>query len=186
MPFKNKDFYLNNNPIGKNKVFNNIKKLNRLIELAKSESYSVPKLVRTFKCGKSAIFRALYSNKIVLPNLGRFKKMYNFNENFFKKLNKTSTYWAGFIAADGYLMIKKEGYKYVILSLSKKDVDHLHKFRKVLKSNIKINYIKQTKSVRMALYSEKLFNSLNKLGITQRKSLTIKSKNTHTVYTSFY
>jgi len=152
------------------KVFNTEDKIKRVIKLARSNIYSAPRLATMFNCDKKTIFRILEANKITLSNLGRFKKRIFTNDNFFIKLNPVSAYWAGFIAADGTLYDRE---KSVTISLNKRDVGHLYKFIKAVKTNAKVGYIKSNNSVHVGLYSKPLFNSLVKLGITPNKSLTI-------------
>lgn len=54
------------------------------------------------------------------------KAKYTKNDNYFKELSKQSSYWAGFIAADGN--IHKRRTMLLELSLSSKDKEHLERF----------------------------------------------------------
>ncbi len=153
------------------KVFDSEHKIRRLIKLANTNAFSAPRLAKFFNCNKKTIFRILKENKITLPNLGRFKKKIYVNDNFFTKLNSVSAYWAGFIAADGVLSNRD---KNLSIALNKRDVKHLYKFIKAVKSNAHVGCIKSNNSAHVNLYSKPLYNSLLKLGITPNKSLTIK------------
>jgi len=156
------------------KVFNTKYKIKRLIELANTSNYSAPRLARIFNCDKKTVFRVLKQNKITLPNLGKFKKKIYANDKFFTKLDAISAYWLGFIAADGILSDRD---KNVTIALNKRDIEHLYKFVKAVKTNAHVGYIKSNNSAHVNIYSKPLFNSLIKLGITPNKSLTITQVN---------
>ncbi|MBI5148070.1 hypothetical protein HZA33_00130 [Candidatus Pacearchaeota archaeon] len=153
------------------KKFFKKEKLNKLIELARTKKYSAPKLAKKFRCDRKTIFRILKDKEIMLPNLGRFKKRIYCNEKFFKKLNKISAYWLGFIAADGVLSLRD---KSVLICLSEKDKKHLYKFKKAIKTNAKIGLIKSNRSAHIGICDKDLFESLVERGVTPNKSLSIK------------
>lgn len=152
------------------KTFNNKRKMTELIKLARTNKYSAPKLSKIFNCDRKSVHRALNNNKITLKNLGIFKKSVYCYEDFFNNLNATSAYWTGFIAADGTLSLR--GYA-LIIALNKADSKHLEKFKKAIKTNAKIGFTKSNNSTHIYIYSQELFKSLLKRGITPNKSLTI-------------
>ncbi len=154
----------------RSKVFNSVYKTERVIRLAKTGAYSAPYLAKIFGCNKKTVFKILQANEITLPNLGRFEKKIYCNERFFLELNPISAYWAGFIAADGAL---SERDKSIAISLNKRDKAHLYKFINAIKTNARIGNISSNSSVRMAIYSRPLYESLLKLGIGPNKSLNI-------------
>ena len=156
------------------KVFNTKYKIGRLIKLANTHRYSAPRLVKIFNCDRKSIFRALRARNIVLPNLGRFRKRIYCNERFFINLSPISAYWAGFIAADGTLFNRD---KSVTIALSKRDVRHLYKFIKAIKSNVQVGYTESNNSTHVSICSNPLYESLIKLGITPNKSLSITHVN---------
>ena len=153
------------------KVFNTEVKIKKAIKLAKTGTYSAPRLAVVFDCNKKTVFKILEANKVNLPNLGRFTKRIFANDNFFANINSVSAYWAGFIAADGGLSSRDES---VTIALNRRDAEHLRKFIKAIKSNVKVGYTKSNDSAHVSIYSKPLFGSLIKLGITPNKSLTIK------------
>jgi len=158
------------------KVFKNKIKLKKLLRLAKTNKYSAPKLVKIFNCEKKTILGTLNKFGIHLPNLGRFKKKYICDDNFFIKLNSTSIYWLGFIAADGCLYFDNGGHKIFYIALNRSDAEHLRKFKKAIKSNSRICYIKSNNSAHLGFYSsDKIFDSLLKLGVKPNKSLRIEN-----------
>lgn len=152
------------------KVFDTKYKIGRLIKLVKTNAYSAPRLAKFFNCDKKTIFRILKAKRIILPNLGRFKKRIYANDNFFSPLNSISAYWVGFIAADGILCNRD---KNITISLNDRDVTHLYKFARAIKSNARVGYVKSNNSAHVSIYSRLLFGSLIKLGITPNKSLSI-------------
>lgn len=84
-------------------------------------------------------------------------------------------YWAGFLAADGYITKDKK----VILTISTKDLDHLKKYAKFLNKNNILIYNRKTKH---SPYCRLNFNNLNfanlletKFNIVNKKSLTYKA-----------
>jgi len=157
-----------------NKVFRNTHKLARLIKFARTEKYSSSKLAGIFSCNRKTIFKALKTNGVFLPNLGRFKKTIYCDTEFFTKLSPISAYWAGFIAADGCLSYRG---KMLSIGLNERDAGHLNKFAKAIKTNAKIWYTQCNNSVHIGIYSEKIFDSLLNLGITPNKSLSIDNVN---------
>lgn len=169
MPYKNKNYYLSKHNF-KSKIFSDSQKLKRLFKLVKTKNYSAPELAKIFNCDRKAILYKLYAHKIILPNLGQFKKKYKSNEYFFNKLNAVSVYWAGFIAADGTLTFKDKG---VSIGLNKKDKEHLFKFKRAIRTNSPIKEVESNNSARIGIYSKKIFNSLINLGIKPNKSLSI-------------
>jgi hypothetical protein len=145
-------------------------KTNQLLELAKTGEYSAPRLAKLFNCDRKTIFRALDKYSIHLKNLGKFKRKYTVNDDFFNELNTVSAYWLGFIAADGTLSSRDNSFR---IGLNKSDDTHLKKFLNAISSNNKIYYVQSNHSASIEIYSVKLINSLLSYGITPKKSLTI-------------
>jgi len=99
--------------------------------------------------------------------------------------SEEKAYWLGFIYADGNISSHKEGVKKRYnfeLSLSTKDINHLYKFQKFLKSNkepkisIAGNLYKYERC-RIILSNKHLWNILNNYGCVPKKSLTLKFPN---------
>lgn len=158
----------------RSKVFRDRRKLKKLIELARTKRYSAPKLSNIFNCNRKTILKTLKVNGVFLPNLGRFKSRTYCDTEFFVNLSPTSAYWAGFIASDGCLAYRNRS---LSIGLNKRDVDHLHKFAKAIKTNAKIRYTKSNNSVHINVYSREVFKSLLNLGVTPNKSLNITNVN---------
>ena len=97
-----------------------------------------------------------------------------FDEAAFEKLNEASEYWLGFIFGDGYVARRSEGNAVLQVTLKSSDLPHLEKLKKFLKSSTKIKADKQWSTNRLVVTSRKLVDTLEKYGITQRKSFTAK------------
>lgn len=114
-----------------------------------------------------------------------------FNENIFDIIDtEEKAYWLGFIYADGYIanlekQKNQKKLKYAFeLSLSSKDIDHLHKFNKFMEyneDNVKIGKSKigdkEYQRCRWHVGNKHLWTTLNSLGCTPNKSLTLKFPN---------
>lgn len=75
------------------------------------------------------------------------------NENCFGDINSISSYWLGFIAADGYI---EKNTNLIGIGLNENDILHLEKFRDFLGSNHKIFYRRKTNSVVIRITNKKI------------------------------
>lgn len=105
---------------------------------------------------------------------------YKVDEDFFKNWSPEMAYIVGVIAADGEVYINKLHNKYD-LEITSVDVDWLDKIHKVMKAEhplYKRAYQgkngKRSLVFRLRIGSKKLVNDLLKIGITPRKSLSLK------------
>jgi hypothetical protein len=107
-------------------------------------------------------------------------RKYFFNESYFSNMTNESIYWAGFIAADGCLYGKQ---KSLSIMLSKRDKDHLFKFKDAVKYTGDILDLTKTctngarcELVRLTINGCKsYYDDLIRLyNITPKKSLTIR------------
>lgn len=96
--------------------------------------------------------------------------MYSYNLTAFDDINESSAYFLGLLYADGNLSDKGR----VCLNLSNKDCELLIKFKDFLKTSKPIYYNAKTNSNTFAFQSKVLSNKLVELGMTPRKSLTLK------------
>jgi len=91
----------------------------------------------------------------------------------FDKLDDETMYWAGVLAADGCVSKKA-----ISLSFSKKDEEHIFKYKDFMKSEHTINNIKPHHTrkgngcVALSIKNQKIVDDLRKFGIGERKSLT--------------
>lgn len=103
-------------------------------------------------------------------------KKYTFDDSFFEIIDtEEKAYWLGFIVADGYINSRKNT---VGICLDIKDTKHLEKFKKSIKYSGNIFTRKSRFSVEhpytekaiLEIYSKKLVENLENLGITPEKS----------------
>jgi hypothetical protein len=104
----------------------------------------------------------------------KYYRKHAVNLSYFRKIStENKAYWLGFIAADGYV---RETCPYSLsIGLKASDLGHLLKFKKEIEYSGPITYTAKTNSYRIIIYSKELVEDLNRLGIRQRKSLTLKS-----------
>lgn len=107
-------------------------------------------------------------------------KYFNKNESFFETPNKANSYWAGFIAADGYV---DEDKNILSITLSSKDKEHLEQIKNCLNSDYQLRLGKvflhktnkeyDTNGFHFA--SEQTVSDLNRnWGIHQKKTSSIR------------
>lgn len=122
-------------------------------------------------------FSKKYTPKAIRNQAGRLGicsrlRKYFHDDNFFIKNNNQCFYWAGFIAADGYI---DEIRSKIYITLNVKDKDHLIKYKNAVQYTGPISYIPSNNAVCVRISSKFLINVLkNKFNITTKKSLTLK------------
>lgn len=111
--------------------------------------------------------------------IGWKKRKYSLNENYFQELDsKDKAYFLGFIYADGFITKRSQGQN--ILGLTLAEIEPIDKFKKYIQTDKKVGYYKKTNSYsdksyeyKLALISDKLVSDIEKLGVVERKSLTL-------------
>ncbi len=99
-----------------------------------------------------------------------FSKKKLLNEHFFSNNTKSSNYWAGFLAADGWIEGERNR---VGLALQKQDIGHLEKFKLAVSSSHDICPFMQESAFRIRFNSEKMVQDLNSIfNITPAKTHT--------------
>jgi len=110
------------------------------------------------------------------------------NENFFKKWTPEMAYVLGFFAADGCMLKNKRGAHFIEFQITDKDL--LIKIQKLLGSNHKISTREKKENCktryRLQIGSKIIFSDLLGLGLTPRKSNTIKFPNIPNEYFSHF
>lgn len=103
-------------------------------------------------------------------------KKYVHNDVYFSVPNTESAYWAGFIAADGYVSRKENK---LVIELDQKDLGHLQVFQTCIGTTATIKHITGRNSVALSLYgAHKLIDDLEQnYNIVQAKSLTLQPPN---------
>lgn len=129
---------------------------------------SLREMARRLGVGKTAINR--WSKELGF----RFKK-HTVDEHFFDELNEINSYILGLIYADGNVAWNLEkGYQSLTITAAEKDKSHLEKIRNLLNSSKPLLYASKTKSYRLIACNKKICQRLMELGVTPRKSLTVK------------
>ena len=151
-----------------------------IIELYKN-NYTLNSIGKKYGVNRNVIRRTLIENNIELRKL---TTKYQSNTSKFQKIdNEEKAYWLGFIAADGciYKRSTNKAGGFLAISLSRKDKDHLLKFKNFMESNVPIidfiqndGYSNNTEMSKIIINSNELVNDLCSLGITNKKSLTLK------------
>jgi hypothetical protein len=102
----------------------------------------------------------------------RRKCIHSYDEHYFDEIDRQDkSYWMGFIAADGNIMVDSRKRHYLRLHLCKSDSDHLYKFNDHIQSTYSIKYNK--KSCHLNLCGRHVVKSLISNGITPRKTKTL-------------
>jgi hypothetical protein len=101
-----------------------------VLEQSYAELKSIQAVGRKFGVSGTCIKR--YMNKFDIKYKTRIK--YICDDKFFSYDNENSFYWAGFFAADGNVSRKND----IVLGLSSKDVQHVEKFKSLVKTDAPI------------------------------------------------
>jgi len=107
--------------------------------------------------------------------LGRHCR-YSCDESFFSIINsEEKAYWLGFIITDGCVYRPNRSMSFqshLKIEISKRDIQHLYKFREIIRSNYPIRNVRN--NVLIDIASNKLVSDLNKYNIIPVKSLITK------------
>lgn len=99
-----------------------------------------------------------------------FSKKKKLNEHFFSSNTKACYYWAGFLAADGYIEADRNR---IGLGLQKQDYEHLVKFKTAVESTHDICPFMNNSAYRIRFNSEIMVKDLNnRFNITPRKTFS--------------
>lgn len=103
-------------------------------------------------------------------------RKYQLNESFFEVLNEESTYWLGFLYADGYVRLKDEKSGELKIKLKNTDKNHIDKFLLSIKSNHPIKCGKDNNShfCQVSIYSNKMVKDLFSHGCFNNKTQKIQ------------
>lgn len=107
-------------------------------------------------------------------------KLYHCDKDYFETIDtEEKAYWLGFLYADGFIQSKtKDNSRKVGLSLGIKDIEHLEKFKKCLKSNYPIKIYTNTEKsfnpngqyCRIIITEEKMASDLENKGCIEHKT----------------
>lgn len=141
---------------------------------------SLTNLEKKYKCKRQNIAIVLLYNGYDVENRQNRTK---FNETIFDNIDsEEKAYWLGFIFADGYISSSKYTFE---LSLKGSDKKHLDKFNDFMqhedKNHVKLSNVKLNDKVfercRWSVTNKHLWETLNNLGCTPKKSLTLQFPN---------
>lgn len=145
-------------------------------ELIKNKTHTAKELSVLLNRNQHTIYQWCKELNIKLTK-HKEKKGY---ENFFTTWSNEMAYVLGFIAADGCIMFGKRNSGVIEITLAEKDKPHLEKIRKILNVPQKIYYKKTnygTDACRLTIGCLKMAKDINEIGITPKKSLTMKWPN---------
>jgi Mor family transcriptional regulator len=144
-----------------------------------NKGWSSLKIAKKLNCSKYAVLCCLKRNKINRRTTSEAGRKCNIDETVFDdRSSEEALYWVGFLMADGKLCRTKNGDNYKSsysfgTGIHKKDITHLYKFRKFLKSSHSI--VRYKDLVQLMISSEKIYKKLEGYGLTRNKSLTAKA-----------
>lgn len=103
-------------------------------------------------------------------------RKYKLNEHFFDGLNEKSSYWLGFLYADGYVRMKDGKSGELKIKLKDTDKGHIEKFLKDIECEkpIKCGIDGKSKFCSVTIYSNSLVNKLFDLGCVNNKTQKIR------------
>lgn len=135
----------------------------------KNKNISISKCAEMFK-----IDRQCFSKKLKELDLFEDRRGYNIDSSFFNVIDtEEKAYWLGFLTADGCIKSNNS----LSLGLSYKDIKHLNKLKKSLKTDhpIYINttkaFNKEYKTCYLTISNQQIVNDLKKLGFITNKTL---------------
>ena len=151
-----------------------------IIDLYQNKNMSTVKIGKKYGCSHKKIAKVLELYNI--PRTGISKRKYKINENFFDKIdNQDKAYILGFLYADGRNYKPKQT---VSMSLQEEDFDILEKIRKCMGNKLPLEYIDYSNKhdfgytyknqYRMLIFSKHICDSLDNIGMTPNKSLTLE------------
>lgn len=151
-----------------------------IIELYQNQNMSTVKIGKLYGCSHKKIAKILESYNIPRTGVGRRK--YKINEEFFDKIdNQDKAYILGFLYADGCNYMPKQT---ISMSLQEEDFDILEKIRLCMENEHPLEYLDYSNKHdfgytyknqwRMLIFSKHMCDSLNNLGMTPSKSLTLE------------
>lgn len=151
-----------------------------IIDLYQNKNMSTVKIGKKYGCSHKKIAKVLEAYNI--PRTGISRRKYRINENFFDKIdNQDKAYILGFLYADGCNYKPKQT---VLMSLQEEDFDILEKIRVCMGNEHPLEYIDYSNKhdfgytyknqYRMLIFSKHMCDSLDNIGMTPNKSLTLE------------
>ena len=156
-------------------------KINQIISLYKS-GLSYNQIAKIIGCSTVPVWRYVHEYGLIIRSIDDYEKKYTMNSTFFRSIDQEDkSYWLGFLSADGNIRFDKK-YHQVCLGVCERDGDHIKKFQSALRSTHPIKY--RSSCIKkynrwytccfITICSKLMVRDLVNLGVTSRKSLTIK------------
>lgn len=162
--------------IEETEIFNSLNE--EITFLYSKKMMSTYKISDKFNIPRRNIGNILKSENIALRTSSEQSRKYDLDEHAFSgELNEEKAYWIGFIMADGCICKSYKKYNILEIGLQARDVGHVIKLQKFLKTDKPIVYNKRPNSYTLSVNSDQIAKDLNYYGITPRKSLTAQAKN---------
>lgn len=134
-------------------------------------SYTPQDLADKFSTTEASVRGKANRLKIELKSPSRRK--YNLDDKVFKKNDPETSYWIGFLWADGNVQ-KHDGSYRTSIELQYSDKDHLKKFRDFLNAEYPLYRTHDGNAAKIGVTSQEIFEDLNRYGIVPAK--TYKNK----------
>ena len=155
----------------------------KIIDLYVHQNISTVQIGKQFGCSHKKIAKVLKNYNI--PRTGVSRRKYYLNETFFDNIDtQDKAYILWFFYADGCNYMPKQT---VSMSLQEEDYDILERIRNTIGSERPLEYIDYSNKHdfgynyenqwRLLLFSKHLCDSLNAIGMTPAKSLTLEFPN---------
>ncbi len=140
---------------------------------------SMNRVAKKNKCLYTTVQYHLHHNDIQIRPRYISGCTYSCNEHFFDTIDsEEKAYWLGFLATDGYIKDRSNNsnciQKVVCLGLQQKDKFHIQSFLNAIQADNPINCEKDRPFCVASVTSDIMCNSLIRLGVTPRKSLTLQ------------
>ena len=139
------------------------------------------KISNKYSIDRKRIVKLLKRNNVIDHQNHKF----DFNRRFFENIDtEKKAYWLGFIYADGSVYKSKDNISHhLVIKLSSKDINHLHKFRSdfslphEIKLRKEISFGGGFESARIRITSKELVNDLIKHGCIPNKTFVLQFPN---------
>lgn len=151
-----------------------------IIDIIKDYGDRIPicKISEKYMVDRRRIIKILKENNIADHQNHKF----DFNRRFFENINsEKKAYWLGFIYADGSVYKSKDNVSHhLVIKLSSKDINHLHKFKNDFNLPHEIKLRKENgfgggfESARIRIISKELVNDLIKHGCVPNKTFILQ------------
>lgn len=148
------------------------------------EGFSSIHISKKFNTSPGMVLRYFHKYELPVRSNAINSRRYYCNEEYFQEINSPDkAYWLGFIYADGFITSKRtHGNRSLGISLAKRDIEIIKKFKNSIESNHKINIYKASggysigaEYCRILIPSKKMTTDLMRHGVLENKTKKLKS-----------